>query len=108
MSGALAASLCGFCPQAAAEPVGDPERTLAQIRSATLDLAHPLDTSGLRDVQLLYRFVLADERAPTPVGRVVPFEELARCFPADTPRVTPEARAAETVRRRAQVARRFR
>jgi hypothetical protein len=66
-----------------------------------------LDTTGLTELLILYRFQLA-ESAPAPTFRLVKFEEVAACFPADTPRVSREERDAETVRRRALVARRFR
>ena len=46
------ASLCWMClgiaPAAADPAASDPEAVLRQIRSATLDTAHPLDPSGLR------------------------------------------------------------
>jgi hypothetical protein len=66
-----------------------------------------LDTTGLTELLVLYRFQLA-ESAPAPTYKLVKIDEVASCFPADTPRVTREERDAETVKRRALVARRFR
>jgi len=66
-----------------------------------------LDTTGLEDLLVLYRFQLA-ESSPAPSCRVVKVADIPSCFPADTPRVTRKERDAETVKRRMLVARRFR
>jgi len=54
-----------------------------------------LDPVGHSSGVIIYRYQLAPPENPVPTARVVPLRELRRHLPADTPSVTPEARAAE-------------
>jgi hypothetical protein len=61
-----------------------------------------LDTEGRREAMFIYRYVWSDD-APLPVARVVPFAELRKHLPPDTPSVDAQARRAQLEARRAQV-----
>jgi hypothetical protein len=50
-----------------------------------------LDTCGHRTGTIQYRYMWGKD-APTPTTRIVPFKELHRHLPADTPEVTAEDR----------------
>jgi len=67
-----------------------------------------LDTGGFREGVMLCRFQFAEEPAPQPRTRVVPYREVVAALPAGTPRVEPLVRRQEIARRRQGVARRFR
>jgi len=66
-----------------------------------------LDTAGHERGTLAVRFLLAED-APKPALRRVPLAELRAALPADTPRVTPEERAASLHRRRRAALARYR
>ena len=66
-----------------------------------------LDPGQHHDGLLTFRFFWP-ESEPNPTTRVVAFDEIASCFPDDTPRVEPDERAEEIRRRREHFAWRFR
>jgi hypothetical protein len=68
-------------------------------------VANWLDTTGNREGMIQYRWVWTRNN-PQPRVRVVPFVDVKRQLPADTPRVTPEARRAAIAVREAHLRRR--
>ena len=66
-----------------------------------------LDTTGLREGMLIYRWVWSNT-APTPSARLVPFDALREHLPPDTPPVDREQRRAQLESRRRGIVRRFR
>ena len=66
-----------------------------------------LDTAGHLEGILQYRYVWT-RNEPAPRVRSVPFEELRRVLPHDTPHVTPAERRCAVAGRQAHVARRER
>lgn len=66
-----------------------------------------IDTTGLSEGMITYRYLLATE-APVPTATVVPLSEIWRHLPEDTPRVSPEERREQIFRRQMHVQRRFR
>ena len=70
-------------------------------------VANWLDTTGLTETMLAYRYVRTATR-PIPSGRVVKFAELAQALPASTPRFTEAQRRDEIAVRQRHVAARFR
>jgi hypothetical protein len=66
-----------------------------------------LDTAGHPEGILQYRYVWT-RNEPAPRVRIVPFGELRRVLPADTPHVTPAERRCAVAGRQAHVARRER
>lgn len=65
-----------------------------------------LDTAGHREGAIVYRYH-DPATMPVPTARLLKRSALADALPADTPRVTPEERAAEVERRRAHKRRRW-
>ena len=69
-------------------------------------IANWLDTAGYSNGAMILRCVRTTT-APTPLARVVPFDDLASVLPAETKRVTGDERAAILDRRRRAVHERF-
>jgi hypothetical protein len=69
-------------------------------------IANWLDTAGYSNGAMILRCVRTTT-APTPLARVVPFDDLASVLPAETKRVTPDERSAILDRRRRAVHERF-
>jgi hypothetical protein len=69
-------------------------------------IANWLDTAGHSDGPIILRCVRT-ETAPTPMTRVVPFDDIHTELPSDTPQVTPEERASILAARRRAVHERF-
>ena len=65
-----------------------------------------LDTTGLREGSLIYRWNQADG-SPIPRARVVKLDELRSLLPAETRSVTKSERAADVERRREHIRRRY-
>jgi hypothetical protein len=63
-----------------------------------------LDTEGRREGMFIYRYVWS-RNAPLPATKVVPFAEVRKHLPPDTPTVDPQARRAQLVARQTQVQR---
>jgi hypothetical protein len=70
-------------------------------------VANWLDTAGRREGVIYYRWNQAAATPATPVMKRVPLEELAQHLPADTPRVSVDARKTQLQQRAQDVARRF-
>ena len=66
-----------------------------------------LDPVGHREGVIIYRYQLAAADNASPIARVVPLASLRKHLPADTPRVSPAARAQEIEMRRLHAARRW-
>lgn len=66
-----------------------------------------LDPVGHREGVIIYRYQLASAGNASPVTRVVPIQELRKVLPADTPRISREARAQEIQMRQLHAARRW-
>ncbi|MCE2392656.1 MAG: DUF1214 domain-containing protein [Proteobacteria bacterium] len=66
-----------------------------------------LDTEGRRQASINYRYVWTQDE-PMPSTRVVPFAEIRRHLPADTPHFDADARREQIAVRQAHVQRRFR
>ncbi|KMV20118.1 DUF1214 domain-containing protein [Mycobacterium heckeshornense] len=69
-------------------------------------VANWLDTAGYSNGAMILRCVRTDT-APTPITRVVKFDEIAAALPADTKTVTPDERTAIVAARRRAVHQRF-
>lgn len=91
--------------QRQAVPSRDGRLRLA-LAHADPGLPNWLDTAGHAAGLLTFRFFWP-EHEPTPMTRVVRFDELASCFPADTPRIDARARAEAIRARKAHLAWRF-
>jgi hypothetical protein len=70
-------------------------------------VANWIDTTGLRETMIAYRYVRTSSQ-PVPSGRLVKLADLDQVLPPSTTRVTPEARCAEIAGRQRHLARRFR
>ena len=68
-------------------------------------VANWLDAAGHPEGMIQYRWIWS-ETSPHPTLRTVPLSELDAALPADTPRVTPEARRRAVAARQEHVARR--
>ena len=66
-----------------------------------------LDTTGLREGSIIYRYVSA-RTAPVPTSRVVELKDLRSQLPVDTPVVDARSRREQIDRRRVHLQRRFR
>jgi hypothetical protein len=66
-----------------------------------------IDTTGLRETMIAYRYVRTASK-PVPTGRVVKLADLDRVLPPSTPRVTPDQRRDEIAIRQRHLAARFR
>ena len=66
-----------------------------------------LDTEGRHQASINYRYVWTQDE-PMPSTRVVPFAEIGRHLPADTPHFDADARREQIAVRQAHVQRRFR
>ncbi len=66
-----------------------------------------LDTSGLRQTMVTYRFIRTKD-SPVPCCSVVPLDDLRAALPATTPTFGASQRAAQIEERRKHIARRFR
>ena len=66
-----------------------------------------LDPVGHREGVIIYRYQLASAENASPVPRVVPIQELRKVLPADTPRISREARGQEIQMRKLHAARRW-
>lgn len=75
---------------------------------AASDPGYPnwLDAAGHREGAIMYRYILGKVE-PVPTLRKVALRDLPNLLPKDTPRVTPEQRAAEIALRRRHAALRF-
>ncbi|MCH2173951.1 DUF1214 domain-containing protein [Myxococcota bacterium] len=65
-----------------------------------------LDTTGLREGSMIYRWNQADGN-PIPRARVIALDRLREALPASTGNVTPEQRSAAVERRRQHIRRRY-
>jgi hypothetical protein len=66
-----------------------------------------LDPAGHSEGVIIYRYQKAPDVNPIPVARVVARSKLRETLPADTPRVSAEARKAEIRMRQQHAARRW-
>ena len=69
-------------------------------------IANWLDTTGLSEGSMIYRWNQADG-SPIPQARVVKLDTLAEQLPPDTPTVTPDERETANERRREHIRRRY-
>ena len=67
-----------------------------------------IDTTGLREGSIIYRYVSSRTEPPVPASRVVMLQDLRSHLPSDTPVVEAEARRELIERRRLHVEKRFR
>jgi hypothetical protein len=70
-------------------------------------VANWIDTTGLRETMIAYRYVRTASQ-PIPSGRVVKFADLDRELTGTTARITPDERRAEIAMRQRHLATRFR
>jgi hypothetical protein len=70
-------------------------------------VANWIDTTGLRETMIAYRYVRTATK-PVPSGRVVKFADLDRELPSSTTRMTADERRTEIAQRRRHLADRFR
>lgn len=79
--------------------IGSDGRVRAVLADRDPGVPNWIDTDGRTEGLLTFRWFWAKgDNPPTPTTQVVPLDEVRSRYPADTPTVTPEARA-ETIRR---------